>query len=123
MGVQSKTWWALRRGLTLVACCLFPSHDLAAGLARVGKRPVVYSGALFLCTRALEQIRDDVCYPNLDVTLVGTGASGFLGFTHNFEGEENYFDLIKNLPNLLRVEGVHRIKDVLKRKEPVFIKL
>ena len=94
-----------------------------AGLARVGKRPVVYSGALFLCTRALEQIRDDVCYPNLDVTLVGTGASGFLGFTHNFEGEENYFDLIKNLPNLLRVEGVHRIKDVLKRKEPVFIKL
>ena len=73
---------------------------VAAGLARVGKKPYVYSGAKFLATRALEQMRDDVCYQNLDVHFIGTGASGFLGFTHNMQGTETIDDLIKNLPNL-----------------------
>ena len=81
---------------------------VAAGLARTGKKVFVYSGAMFLATRALEQIRDDICYANLDVTLVGTGASGFLGFTHNFEGEENVEDLIKNLPNLEITKHMYR---------------
>lgn len=73
---------------------------VAAGLALGGKKPYVYSGSIFLAMRAYEQIRDDVCYNNLNVKLVGTGASGFLGFTHNLEGEENERDLLKNLPNL-----------------------
>ena len=73
---------------------------VAAGLARTGWKPYVYSGAMFLCTRALEQIRDDICYSNLNVTLVGTGAAGFLGFSHNFEGEEMAENHLRNLPNL-----------------------
>jgi len=91
---------------------------VAAGLARVGKKPYVYSGSLFLAMRAMEQVRDDVCYPNLDVCLVGTGASGFLGFTHNFEGEENVDDLLKNLPNL-KVGGIELIGEA----GPRFVKL
>ena len=58
----------------------------------------MYSGSVFLLTRAYEQIRDDVAYNRLNVKLVGTGASGFLGFTHNFENNENEEDLLKNLP-------------------------
>ena len=73
---------------------------VAAGLARTGWKPYVYSGAKFLATRALEQIRDDVCYQNLDVTFIGTGAAGFLGFTHNMQGTESIDKLIENLPNL-----------------------
>jgi transketolase len=75
---------------------------VAAGMALGGKKPYVYSGAIFLLMRPYEQVRDDVCYNNLNVKLVGTGASGFLGFTHNLMGTENEEDLLKNLPNLTR---------------------
>jgi transketolase len=92
---------------------------VAAGLARAGKKPYVYSGAMFLATRALEQIRDDICYPNLNVKLIGTGASGFLGFTHNFEGNENVDDLLKNLPNLEVTEYLYRLNS----SHPIFLKL
>ena len=40
---------------------------VASGLARAGKKPYVYSGSIFLCMRAYEQIRDDVAYQNLNV--------------------------------------------------------
>ena len=56
---------------------------IAAGLALGGKKPYVYSGSIFLIARAYEQIRDDICYNKLDVKLIGTGASQFLGFSHN----------------------------------------
>ena len=92
---------------------------VAAGLARAGKKPFVYSGAMFLCTRAIEQIRDDVCYPNLDVKFIGTGASGFLGFTHNFGENEDYKNYLKGLPNLLITDYIHD----LHKKGPVFLKL
>lgn len=92
---------------------------VAAGLARMGKRPFVYSGAMFLCTRALEQIRDDICYPDLNVVLVGTGASGFLGFTHNFGETENWEDYLKGLPNLTIREG--RFDEY--QHSPQFVKL
>jgi len=74
----------------------------AAGLALSGKKPYCYSTVPFLVYRALEQIRDDVCYQNLNVKFVGTSISGFVGFTHNLEGKENEEDLLKNLPNIKR---------------------
>lgn len=63
---------------------------IAAGMARIGKKPYVYSNTIFLLYRALEQIRDDVAYNKTNVKLIGTGAAGFLGFSHNliFEKEE-----------------------------------
>lgn len=94
---------------------------VAAGLARMGKKPYVYSGAMFLCTRALEQIRDDVCYQNLDIKLVGTGASGFLGFTHNFGENENYRDYLKGMPNLRFSDDYRDL--FLDVSGPYFIKL
>ena len=48
--------------------------SLAAGLALSGLRPVVYTITPFVTSRCLEQIRDDVCYHDLGVTIVGTGA-------------------------------------------------
>lgn len=74
--------------------------SIASGLALGGKKPYVYSTIPFILMRAYEQIRDDVCYNNLNVKLIGISHSGFLGFTHNLEGTENEEDLLKNLPNL-----------------------
>jgi len=98
---------------------------MSAGLARAGKKPYVYSGSIFLASRANEFIRDDVAYNNTNVKLIGTGASGFLGFTHNWKGEENEHDLLKNLPNLqIRYpENKEELKKVLLSDKPSFIRL
>ncbi|MGJ0504537.1 MAG: transketolase family protein [Methylocystis sp.] len=59
---------------------------VAAGLAREGMRPFVYSFIPFAIFRALEQIRIDICYHDLPVTIVGLGAGysyGDMGATHH----------------------------------------
>ena len=60
--------------------------SLAAGLARAGHLPWVYSAAVFTVLRPYEQIRNDVCLHQLPVKLVGNGggyAYGIMGATHH----------------------------------------
>jgi len=60
--------------------------SLAAGLARAGLLPWVYSAAVFAVLRPYEQIRNDVCLHRLPVKLVGNGggyAYGIMGATHH----------------------------------------
>jgi len=59
---------------------------MAAGLASQGFRPFVYSIANFPTFRALEQIRNDVCYMKNPVTIVSVGAGlgyGPHGYSHH----------------------------------------
>jgi transketolase len=44
---------------------------VAAGLALEGYKVFAYSIANFSTLRCLEQIRNDICYHDLDVTVVG----------------------------------------------------
>jgi len=57
---------------------------VASGLAYDGNIPVVSGMLPFLSMRALEQVRTDVCYPNLPVKIIGThgGLVGNGGSTH-----------------------------------------
>ncbi|MGE3308331.1 MAG: transketolase family protein [Limisphaerales bacterium] len=60
--------------------------SLAAGLASEGWHVFTYSIANFPTLRCLEQIRNDVCYHRLPVTVVAVGAGlayGNLGFSHH----------------------------------------
>ena len=60
--------------------------SVAAGLALSGMRPFAYTIAPFLTTRALEQIKVDICYHEAPVVLVGVGAGlsyASLGPTHH----------------------------------------
>ncbi|MES1164827.1 MAG: transketolase [Verrucomicrobiota bacterium] len=60
--------------------------SLAAGLAREGHLPWVYSIAPFVAFRPYEQIRTDVCLHKLPVKLVGNGGGygyGIMGATHH----------------------------------------
>ncbi len=60
--------------------------SVAAGLARSGLRPWVYSIAPFVYARPFEQIRNDVCLHKLPVVLVGNGGGygyGVMGATHH----------------------------------------
>lgn len=97
---------------------------IASGMAITGKKPFVYSGAIFAVMRPYEFVRDDVAYNNLDVKIVGTGASGFLGFTHNMLNGENEEDLLKNLP-IKRFYPKDRaeLKKALLTKGPSYIRL
>jgi transketolase len=59
---------------------------ITAGLAACGKRPFAVSPACFLTARALEQIKNDVCYSDVPAKIVGISAGvsyGALGSTHH----------------------------------------
>ena len=59
--------------------------SFAAGLAAEGFMPFCFTFGPFLSMRAIEQIRTDVCYPNLPVRFVGANAgysAGVMGATH-----------------------------------------
>lgn len=73
---------------------------VAAGLAKSGMKVAVYSIAPFLYARAFEQIRNDVCFHNLPVLLIGNGGGygyGVMGPTHH--ALEDYGTLC-TLPNM-----------------------
>jgi transketolase len=59
---------------------------LAAGMALRGRRPFAYTIATFSLYRPFEFIRDDLCYQDLPVTVVGIGGGvtySTLGGTHH----------------------------------------
>ena len=73
---------------------------IAAGLALGGLKPVVYTIASFAIYRAFEQIRVDLCYPNLPVVIVGVGAG--LGYASNGPTHHSCEDIavLRALPNM-----------------------
>jgi len=76
---------------------------LAAGLALEGYKVYTYSIANFTTLRCLEQIRNDICYHDANVTLVSVGAGfsyGQLGVSH-FATED--LAILRALPNMMVV--------------------
>jgi transketolase len=74
--------------------------SVAAGLACCGLKPYVYSIAPFVYARPYEQIRNDLCFHDLPVTLIGNGGGygyGVMGSSHH--ALEDYGALLC-LPNL-----------------------
>jgi transketolase len=75
---------------------------LAAGMAIAGWKPYVYSMIPFVTMRNYEQLRNDVCYHNANVKIIGVRGSvhyKFLGFSHNIYGDEDV-KILEGLPNL-----------------------
>lgn len=74
---------------------------LAAGMASEGYHVFVYSIANFPTFRCAEQIRNDVAYHNLPVTVVAVGgglAYGNLGYSHHAIQD---YGLLRMMPNML----------------------
>ena len=74
---------------------------LAAGMASEGFHVFVYSIANFPTFRCAEQIRNDVDYHNLPVTIVAVGgglAYGNLGYSHHAVQD---YALMRVMPNML----------------------
>lgn len=73
---------------------------VAAGMALEGHKVYTYSIANFTTLRCLEQIRNDICYHDADVTVVSVGGGfsyGQLGMSH-FATED--IAILRALPNM-----------------------
>lgn len=74
--------------------------EVASGLALEGFKVFTYSIGNFSTLRCLEQIRNDICYHELDITVVSSGAGfsyGQLGISH-FATED--LAIMSALPNM-----------------------
>lgn len=72
----------------------------AAGMAMAGFKVFVYNIVPFVLYRSFEQVRNDICYQELPVTLIGIGS----GLTYAPQGMTHYsiedLALAQTLPNL-----------------------
>ena len=102
---------------------------VAAGMAMSGLRPFVYTITPFVTTRCLEQIRVDVCYHHVPVTIVGVGGGlsyAGLGATHH-SCEDIAF--LRALPGMTVVcpADTHEVggamRASLEQEGPVYIRL
>jgi transketolase len=102
---------------------------VAAGMAMNGLRPVAYTITPFVTTRCLEQIRTDVCYHDVPVTIVAVGAGmayAGLGPTHHACEDISF---LRSIPNMVvicpadayEVRGAMRA--AMKQDRPVYIRM
>jgi transketolase len=102
---------------------------IATGMALEGKIVFTYSIANFPTLRCLEQIRNDVCYHNLNVNIVSIGGGfsyGPLGISHHATEDLAIF---RSLPDITVVspsghwETVEATKALIENAGPGFLRL
>lgn len=102
---------------------------VAAGLALAGLRPVCYTIAPFVTYRCLEQIRVDVCYHHLPVTIVGTGsglAYASLGATHHSCEEAGMLRLLPGMNVLAPADPLEvraALRAALGSNQPCYLRI
>jgi len=103
--------------------------SVASGLSLSGKTCFCGSFATFLTLRGCEQIRNDICYQNCNVKIVGIDsglANGFLGVTHY--GLED-IAIARSIPNLLVLSPSDCLSlakllwEIARYKGPVYLRL
>ena len=101
---------------------------IAAGLATCGKIPFISSFAMFVAGRSYEQIRNSICYPNLNVKIGATHAGisvGEDGATHQCIED---LALMRALPNMVvinpsdDIEAQAAVKAAVKYYGPVYLR-
>ena len=103
--------------------------SFAAGLALTGYKVFVYNIIPFLLYRCYEQVRNDICYQELPVVLVGIGS----GITYAPMGMSHYsvedIGLVQTLPNLTAISPMDPVEAraaasyVLDCNKPTYVRL
>ena len=74
--------------------------SVAAGLAMTGNRVFLYGIIAHIFSRGFEQIRNDICCPNLPVTILGVGS----GLSYGTDGPTHHgvqdIAVMRTLPNM-----------------------
>ena len=103
--------------------------SMAAGMAFEGFQVICYSIAPFVVYRALEQIRNDVCFHNMPVYIVGNGGGygyGIMGSSHHAIED---IGCLSGLPNMTCyvpafVEDLNSCLDeMFANKKPSYLRL
>ena len=101
----------------------------AAGIATCGKIPYVSTFAVFAAGRAYDQIRNSICYPNLNVKICATHAGitvGEDGATHQMLED---LSMMRTLPNMKvfspsdDTQTRWLIKEISKVQGPCYVRL
>jgi transketolase len=75
----------------------------AAGLATCNKIPFASTFSVFATCRALDQIRNSICYPHLNVKVVGTHAGPSCGEDGGSHQAVEDIAIMRTLPNMVVV--------------------
>jgi transketolase len=100
----------------------------AAGLASTGKVVFAVSPASFLTARALEQIKNDVCYSDRPVKLIGISAGvsyGALGSTHHSTHDLAALRALDNITIIVpadNFEAAEAIKTAAEMSHPIYVR-
>jgi transketolase len=100
----------------------------AAGLALTGKLPFLSTFAVFATGRAWEQVRQSVCYPNLNVKIVATHAGitvGEDGGSHQSVEDIAVMRVIPNMTVIVPADGpetMQAIDAAAEYKGPVYVR-
>jgi transketolase len=102
---------------------------IAAGLAATGRIPVTVTFAVFTSMRAAEQVRTSICYPRLNVKIIG----GYAGLSNGKDGATHQsledIAIMRSFPNLVVLaasDGIMArkiIKASVGYQGPVYIRL
>ncbi len=101
----------------------------AAGFATCGKIPYASTFAMFAAGRAYDQIRNSICYPNLNVKICATHAGitvGEDGATHQMLED---IGMMRQIPNMTVIspsddtQTKWLIKEISKIQGPVYVRL
>ena len=101
----------------------------AAGLATFGKIPFVSTFAMFAAGRAYDQIRNSICYPNLNVKVCASHSGitvGEDGATHQMLED---LGMMRGLPNMKVMctsdytQTKWAVEEILKQEGPVYLRL
>ena len=101
---------------------------VAAGLAAAGKIPFAVSPACFLTARSLEQIKNDVCYSDNPVKVIGISAGvsyGALGTTHHSLHDLAVLRAINNIDIVVpadNFESTQAIHAAAAQTRPIYVR-
>ena len=103
---------------------------ICAGMAAKGLRPFAYTIASFTLYRPFEMIRDDLCYQNLPVTVVGMGSGivySTLGGTHHTQEDIAIAGALPNMQILTPCDPLETAEMTrycaLENQGPMYLKL
>ncbi|MGL5115547.1 MAG: transketolase family protein, partial [Beijerinckiaceae bacterium] len=100
----------------------------AAGLATMGLTPVISNYSFFLALMGVENIRNDICYTNLPVKMVGTHsgiAMGFYGTSHHCCEDIGALRAIPNLTLMAPCDGNalrSALRSLIKHPSPIYFR-
>ncbi len=101
----------------------------AAGMALAGLKPYIATFACFASMRACEQVRTDLCYPNLNVTVIGTHSGlsmGNGGTTHHATEDLAIMRSFANMTVTVPADGIETARIIeasAKHKGPLYMRI